>query len=230
MSRGPETGLTLQRLLHSSGEGTISGTLAVPDGADARLMLVCIHGGGCNGSYFTLGAPSVVEAALARGFRVLLVDRPGHGGSPAGAASEQPILDSLRGIGTFIERVREEHAPGSGLVMIGHSIGGAIALMLAAERREWPLRGVAVSGIARAFDPRLVGESRRRDAPARRVRRVALPGAREDLWLAGADHFAAGQRAVDQGRIGGDRSHLAQKLAERRHYDRRARAAAARRA
>jgi len=143
-----ETGLTPQRLTLSAVDGTTCGTLAVPEKREAaRLLLVCIHGGGCNGGYFTLGSPSVFKAALARGVCVLLVDRPAHGGSSAGTASERPIRDSLPRIRAFIDWVREEHVPGTGLALIGHSIGGAIALMLAADRRDWPLRGVAVSGI-----------------------------------------------------------------------------------
>jgi pimeloyl-ACP methyl ester carboxylesterase len=54
-------------------------------------------------------------------------------------------------IHSFIGEVLAERFPGaSGVVIIGHSIGGAVALSLAAADCDWQLRGVAVSGIGDA--------------------------------------------------------------------------------
>jgi pimeloyl-ACP methyl ester carboxylesterase len=38
-------------------------------------------------------------------------------------------------------------------VLVGHSIGGAISLLLAARRPQWPLLGIAVSGVALLLPP-----------------------------------------------------------------------------
>jgi pimeloyl-ACP methyl ester carboxylesterase len=86
--------------------------------------------------------------ATALGFPIIAPDRPGYGGStpfpPALAtiASNAERLDDA--IGRICETIEGRH---SGVVLIGHSIGGAIALSIAARRPRWPLIGVAVSGV-----------------------------------------------------------------------------------
>jgi prepilin-type processing-associated H-X9-DG protein len=115
-------------------------------GAD-RPLVACIHGGGCNALYFDLPGYSVAEAILRRNFAVLLVHRPGHGGNAA-LEDDKPIEKSAGPIRDFIDEVRERHLPGSaGILIIGHSIGGAVAFTLASASRNWPLLGLAVSGI-----------------------------------------------------------------------------------
>lgn len=84
--------------------------------------------------------------ALKRGLAVLLVDRPGYGASDL-LAGDQPIRSSLAPIASLIWTVLAEPGIGEELVIIGHSIGGAVALLLAARPGELPLHAVAVSGI-----------------------------------------------------------------------------------
>ncbi|MFS0774379.1 alpha/beta hydrolase [Sphingomonas sp. 1P08PE] len=129
-------------------DGTVSGRLIRPRDACDLPLLVCIHGGGSNGRYFQMKGRSLSDMAAARGFCVLLIDRPGHGGTPLLPATN-PIAGSITFIRTFIDEVRTMLGEQGerGIALIGHSIGGAIALRLAAERGDWPLLGAAVSGI-----------------------------------------------------------------------------------
>ena len=53
-------------------------------------------------------------------------------------------------IGTLFERFAST-APG--IVLVGHSIGGAVALSIAARHPSWPLLGVAVSGVCLQTPP-----------------------------------------------------------------------------
>ena len=107
---------------------------------------MCIHGGGCNHRYFEVARTSTASVAQARGFNVLLLDRPGYGGTPV-PQGRTPISDSVSVIRDFIDQVRRDYLPDVlGVVAIGHSIGGAVTLMLGAER-GWPLLAAAVSGI-----------------------------------------------------------------------------------
>lgn len=116
-------------------------------------LLLCIHGGGCNAGYFDLPGFSTAAAALKRGLPVLLVNRPGHGGNPPLHGNRQ-IEHAARLIRAFVDEVRSEHLPGcAGIAIIGHSIGGAVALTMASARGDWPLRGVAVSGIGEVPTP-----------------------------------------------------------------------------
>jgi pimeloyl-ACP methyl ester carboxylesterase len=141
------------RLTLTSPDKLVSGSFSrVPSGT-ADTLVVCIHGGGCNGRYFELKSNSTVDAALARGFDVLVLDRPGYGGNQA-PPTASPISDTAPRIRDFIEQVRAAHAPHSGGIgIIGHSIGGAIAVTMAAQRGEWPLRAMAISGIGDVSPP-----------------------------------------------------------------------------
>jgi pimeloyl-ACP methyl ester carboxylesterase len=137
----------------SSADGLISGYLVKSGDFTNKPLLVCIHGGGCNGRYFDLKGNSVMGAARQRGFPVLLVNRPGYHGNdlPAGAS---PIAGTAPVIRHFAEEVR--HGLGGvrrPIALIGHSIGGALALQMASERGDWPLLGVAVSGIGDVSPP-----------------------------------------------------------------------------
>jgi pimeloyl-ACP methyl ester carboxylesterase len=147
-----------------STDGAVSGRLISPRVHRDLPLLVCIHGGGSNGLYFQLKGRSLSDMAVNRGFPVLLVDRPGHGGNPA-LAGRAPIADSVSLIRRFIDEVRasqggEDH----GIAVIGHSIGGAVALRLAADRGDWPLLGIAVSGIGDVSPPSVRAMPLPRDA------------------------------------------------------------------
>lgn len=136
-----------------SADGAVSGRLMVPKTCRGLPLLVCIHGGGSNGRYFQLKGRSLAGMAAERGFPVLLVDRPGYAGNPVPTGAS-PIADSVPGIRRFVDEVRaglegEDH----GVAVIGHSIGGAVALRLAADRDNWPLVGIAVSGIGDMSPP-----------------------------------------------------------------------------
>jgi pyruvate dehydrogenase E2 component (dihydrolipoamide acetyltransferase) len=120
--------------------------------------ILLVHGLGGGASNWVLVAPS-----LARRSRVLAVDLPGHGGSAA--------LPRASGLSAFSERlklllVRERAAPA---LVVGHSLGGAVALQLAATYPE-AVRALALVGSAGA----------RRESPAERavvaVAAIVRPG------------------------------------------------------
>ncbi|MEP7088704.1 MAG: alpha/beta hydrolase, partial [Nocardioidaceae bacterium] len=88
---------------------------------------------------------SFLEVAGRNGFAVLTIDRPGYGESTLlpeeenTFARQAAILDEAIGQATEIW-------PTSGVVLVGHSIGGMISLEIAARHPSWPLLGVATSG------------------------------------------------------------------------------------
>lgn len=142
-----------------SADGQLSG-LFVDEGARAGMpLLVCIHGGGSNGGYFDIRGYSTLDAAIARGSPVLLVNRPGYGGNPL-PDGERPVLASGQPIRRFIDEVRASHDVGEALVILAHSIGGVVAFELAADRGDWPLLGIAVHGIGDVPASVLRGASR----------------------------------------------------------------------
>jgi pimeloyl-ACP methyl ester carboxylesterase len=134
-------------------DATPGGRLTSPPNPTGKPLLVCIHGGGSNGNYFDLKGCSLRQAAVTQGFPTLLIDRPGYCGSPE-VSGARPIRDSVAAIGTRIRDLLDRREDMNGVVLIGHSIGGAIALMLAASG-DVPVRAVAVSGIGDVPHPDL---------------------------------------------------------------------------
>lgn len=130
-----------------SQDGFVAGSIVgAGDAASGSPLLVLIHGGGCSSTYFDIGPLSTVAAARAAGWPVLLVDRPGYGGN-AMLPGETPVLDSAPLVRGFIDEARGAYAPETnGIAVIGHSIGGSLAVTLAGDR-DWPLRALAISGI-----------------------------------------------------------------------------------
>lgn len=105
-------------------------------GTGSRTPVVLLHGLGGAASNWVELAPG-----LARRRRVLVPDLPGHGGSsPLPAA---PSLEPYaRLAGALAER--EGMLPGA---LVGHSLGGVVALRLA-RQRPGQIRGVVLAGAA----------------------------------------------------------------------------------
>jgi pimeloyl-ACP methyl ester carboxylesterase len=87
--------------------------------------VILLHGLGGAAVNWTLLAP-----LLARGHRVVAPDLPGHGrsGKLAGLGDLRPFADVVEAVGE-----REEALPAA---VVGHSLGGVVALRLAVDRPE----------------------------------------------------------------------------------------------
>lgn len=111
-------------------------------------LIVALHGGGYFSAYFDRNGFSLLERAAALGIPAIAIDRPGYGDSEfrnhveLSHSANAAILDAA--IGQIFQEFGQKNR---GVVLVGHSIGGAIALMIAGGRSEWPLLGVAVSGV-----------------------------------------------------------------------------------
>lgn len=141
--------MTSARKILRSADGQCSGTLINPETAPPGAnwpLLACIPGGDCSGRYFDVAKLSTAAMAQERGFAVLMVNRPNYGASSP-LEGDRPIRSSLSPIASLICTALEEPDIADELVIIGHSIGGAVALLLAAQAGDLPLRAVAVSGL-----------------------------------------------------------------------------------
>ena len=87
-----------------------------------KETLVLIHGWTCDGGFWSANVP-----ALAKRFRVLTVDLPGHGLSGACAAC------TMEEFGDAVFAVMDAAKVRQG-ILVGHSMGGAV--MLACARRQ----------------------------------------------------------------------------------------------
>src|SRR5438132_4801340 len=127
--------------------------------------LLLVHGFGGAASNWTAVAP-----ALAQHFRVLVPDLPGHGGSSAFPGPPErldPFAERLA-----LLREREGGAPA---VVVGHSLGGVVALRLALRRPEL-VRGIVLAGSAG------IGSGTRQSERALTLVSLVQPGKRISRW------------------------------------------------
>jgi pimeloyl-ACP methyl ester carboxylesterase len=144
-------------------KGLITG-LAATGGRGDLPLIVMLPGGGGNAGQFDMPSRSFFATAVANGFSAIALNRPAQGDSaPLGldrnsdsgvfAANAQRLLSA-------IDEIWETESAHPGVVIYGSSIGGAIALHMAAEwsnaRRAWPLLGVSVADIGQVAPPILV--------------------------------------------------------------------------
>ncbi len=130
--------------LHTT-HGTVTGI--EEEGGPGLPLLVCIPGGSYNSKYFDVPGHSLLEAAHAAGFSIVALDRPGYQGSDpvegdVTFAKNAVVLDAA--ISDLWQRYSEST---SGVVLIGHSMGGAIAIHIASHSHTWPLLGISATSI-----------------------------------------------------------------------------------
>jgi pimeloyl-ACP methyl ester carboxylesterase len=98
----------------------------VDHGPRDATVVVLIHG--ASGNLRDQLAP--VMASLGQDFRLIALDRPGHGWSERGPDDATPI-GQARSIGALLDQLGI-----SGAIMVGHSFGGAVAASVALERPD----------------------------------------------------------------------------------------------
>lgn len=135
------------------GAQTLTGKLARGGAADLPVILA-IHGGTYTCDYFDVPGYSLLNRAVAQGFDVVAVDRPGYGGSTPLADTPNLIDANAAALNAALpELLSHLGVQDRPVFLIGHSIGGAIALTLGAIQSGWKLAGVAVSGVGALTPP-----------------------------------------------------------------------------
>ncbi|WP_375399743.1 alpha/beta hydrolase [uncultured Amnibacterium sp.] len=125
--------------------GTVTG---IEERGDAGSpLLVCIPGGSYNSHYFDVKGHSLLAAAHDEGFSVVALDRPGYQGSDplqgdVTFAKNAEVLDAA-----VAELWKQYADTAPGVVLIGHSMGGAIAIHMGAQPHSWPLLGISATSI-----------------------------------------------------------------------------------
>lgn len=116
--------------------------------AGALPLVVAVHGGTYSSAYFDVPGCSLLDRAAALGIPIVALDRPGYGDSRPIPPVEATIAGQARRLVAALGDIFARHGEGcSGIVLIGHSIGGAIAATIASDPGDLPLIGLAVSGV-----------------------------------------------------------------------------------
>jgi acylglycerol lipase len=111
----------------------------LPEG-EPRAVVVLAHGASeHSGRYAWTG-----EQLNARGYAVYAIDHRGHGKSGGGRAVIDRMGNAVEDLHTLVERAGGAH-PGRPLVLLGHSMGGCVALAYT-EEHEDALDALVLSG------------------------------------------------------------------------------------
>jgi pimeloyl-ACP methyl ester carboxylesterase len=161
----------------------VSGLLA--EARQPRAVVVALHGGAATSAYFDApGRPrlSLLRAGAALGYTVLAVDRPGYGAS---AGHEDLVATARQRVDlgyAAVDAMLGERPRGAGVFLLGHSMGCALTVQMAADDRGADLLGLEIAGTGLRHQARFAAalRARRRGAPAG----LAV---RDMLW--GPDHL-----------------------------------------
>jgi len=124
----------------------ISATRRDPPVASGRPVIVALHGGLYTGRYFDVPLSpggSFVDVASQLGYPTVTFDRPGYGASAALPPEENTFERQAALLGAAIREVGGDSA----VLLVGHSIGGMIALTIAAMSDGPALLGVSATGM-----------------------------------------------------------------------------------
>jgi pimeloyl-ACP methyl ester carboxylesterase len=116
-------------------------------------LLVALPGGTFTSEYFCIAGSrtgSFVDIATRNGFSVLRMDRPGYGASDSLPEDENTFVRQAELLDSAISGMLDDCAADT-VVLVGHSIGGIVALEVAARQPHWRLTGVAISGMGAAI-------------------------------------------------------------------------------
>lgn len=125
------------------GDTKLYGQAWLPDGG-SRAVIVISHGLGEHGGRYAELASRLVE----KGFAVYALDHRGHGRSGGARANIERFDYVVSDLGAFVGRAQRHH-PGLPVILLGHSMGGAIALGCALKY-EKALRALVLSAPALA--------------------------------------------------------------------------------
>jgi pimeloyl-ACP methyl ester carboxylesterase len=169
------------------GQSMMSGRKSGGDASHNRHdtpLIIALHGGTYSSAYFDVPGYSLLDRASALGLTVIAIDRPGYGNTTPLAPHDATIANNARSLDAMIGEIWQRYASDhSGVFLIGHSIGGAITVSIAAREPSWPLVGIAVSGVGLVTPE----ESLRQWSALPDTAMIELPGHLKDQVMFGPD-------------------------------------------
>lgn len=121
-------------------------------------LVIALHGGTYSSEYFDIPNHSLLDNGTKQGIAVIAIDRPNYLGSSPLTSEGSIIEDNATVLGDAIGSIWSEHGgDAAGIVLVAHSIGGAVATTIAANEQAWPMLGLATSGCLVRVPPESAG-------------------------------------------------------------------------
>ena len=127
----------------------------------ARGLILGLHGGGYSAGYWNcpVRGTSFFTLAAQLGFHVLAPDRPGYGSSRDFDPTQLGLGPQVEFLFDAIDAWSSASRLSLPVFVIGHSLGGIIALLMAAHARAQQLSGVDVLGVPIRFPTNSAGDA-----------------------------------------------------------------------
>ena len=139
--------MTSQSISIDAGTIKLSGRFLPATNGNPRALLVAIHGGSYTSKYFDTPSSSLFDFCASLGYSILALDRPGYGAAASVPVEQLSFDNQVSVLQRALEVIWNDYGQQSaGMFLIGHSIGGMISLLLAAENPHKRLLGMNMTG------------------------------------------------------------------------------------
>lgn len=130
-----------------AGNVKLSGRFLPATHGEPRALLVALHGGTYSSKYFDTAPSRLLEFCASLGYSILALDRPGYGTATSVPQDQLSFDGQVPILRQALEEIWDDYGQQSaGMFLIGHSIGGMISLLLAAEHPHERLLGLNMTG------------------------------------------------------------------------------------
>ncbi len=121
-----------------------------------KALLVAVHGGTYTSKYFDTSPSLLLEFCASLGYSILALDRPGYGAATSVPPDQLSFDKQVPILQQALEEIWNNYGQQSaGMFLIGHSIGGMISLLLAAEHPHERLLGLNVTGSGALYNDQI---------------------------------------------------------------------------
>ncbi|WP_218834795.1 alpha/beta hydrolase [Rhodococcus sp. ACS1] len=144
---------TTTELVVDAEELQLSGRIAGPRTV-TRGLIIALHGGTYDSCYYDMGPDSLLGLGALLGYTVVALDRPGYGATAGIDPTLLSFAAQTRILSAAVDSIATKVAPTTQAVIVGHSIGGMLALCVASNTTDL-VHGVEISGLGEVWQPGL---------------------------------------------------------------------------